>query len=281
MDTMLGRKETEHPRERDASLVPDHLTRAEDALAKLVQEAAQAEIDSRFAAERDDASLEPRIAASELDVAPHPIGNEPPTERPPRRRRFRRAVVRFLFAVAIGVAGTLAWQSYGQAARQMLAVYVPALAPSSSGMMAVMPATETERAEAAAVPTPPAASEAEPAAPFAAISPEVLQRITQMAYDLAAMRKSMDQLSATQDQMSRTMARLQTSDEEIKAKLAAAPPAPAVAAVAPVPAVAQAPAHKPPAAKPARPPQVLAPGPRPLSQSFGPSPPPPPRATAP
>src|SRR5262249_39111535 len=45
------------------------------------------------------------------------------TERPPLRRRFSRGLVRFLVPCCIGVAGTLAWQSYGDAARQTVATF--------------------------------------------------------------------------------------------------------------------------------------------------------------
>ncbi len=41
------------------------------------------------------------------------------------KRRSSRGLTRFLVAICIGVAGTLAWQSYGQAAKQMLAAKAP------------------------------------------------------------------------------------------------------------------------------------------------------------
>ena len=85
-----------------------------------------------------------------------------------------------------------------------------------------------------------------------------------MAREVAALRQSVQQLTAGQDQMSRTIAKLQASEDDLRAKLAAAAPPPA-----------RKPAAKPPQPAP-RAPQVLAPGPRPLSQSFVPSPGPPP-----
>ena len=54
------------------------------------------------------------------------------------KRRSSRGIARFLVAICIGVAGTLAWQSYGQAAKQMLAAKAPELgwSPESKQMIA-------------------------------------------------------------------------------------------------------------------------------------------------
>jgi hypothetical protein len=45
--------------------------------------------------------------------------------RRPRAYRFRH--VRFLVAICLGVAGTLAWQSYGDATKQIIATRAPEL----------------------------------------------------------------------------------------------------------------------------------------------------------
>src|SRR5262249_51676745 len=44
-----------------------------------------------------------------------------------RKRRGSRGFVRFLVAICIGVAGTLAWQSYGEAIKQIIATRAPEL----------------------------------------------------------------------------------------------------------------------------------------------------------
>jgi hypothetical protein len=44
-----------------------------------------------------------------------------PARQPQARNRASGSLVRFLMAFCIGVAATLAWQSYGEAARQMIA----------------------------------------------------------------------------------------------------------------------------------------------------------------
>jgi cell division septal protein FtsQ len=41
------------------------------------------------------------------------------------KRRSSRGFARFLVAVCIGVAGTLAWQSYGEATKQIIAAVCP------------------------------------------------------------------------------------------------------------------------------------------------------------
>jgi len=43
-------------------------------------------------------------------------------------RRMFRALARFSIAVLIGVGGTLGWQSYGDAAKEMLVAWAPTLA---------------------------------------------------------------------------------------------------------------------------------------------------------
>ena len=43
------------------------------------------------------------------------------------KRRASRSFIRYLVAICVGVAGTLAWQSYGDEARQTIATTVPEL----------------------------------------------------------------------------------------------------------------------------------------------------------
>jgi hypothetical protein len=49
-----------------------------------------------------------------------------PIERATKRRRSR-GIVRYLVAVGIGVAATLAWQSYGETTKQIIAANAPEL----------------------------------------------------------------------------------------------------------------------------------------------------------
>src|SRR5258708_12417577 len=50
------------------------------------------------------------------------------SDRPPLGRRIFSTLARFFIAVLIGVGGTLAWQSYGDAAREVVIVRAPTLA---------------------------------------------------------------------------------------------------------------------------------------------------------
>jgi len=55
-------------------------------------------------------------------------GDEMERRRPSIGRRIFRALTRFIVTVLIGVGGTLAWQSYGDAAKTMVAAHSPTLA---------------------------------------------------------------------------------------------------------------------------------------------------------
>ena len=52
---------------------------------------------------------------------------EPITDNPSRARRPSRGFSRYTLAICIGVAATLAWQSYGQATKQIIATRAPDL----------------------------------------------------------------------------------------------------------------------------------------------------------
>jgi hypothetical protein len=53
--------------------------------------------------------------------------DRPITDRPSRSRPASRGFVRFLVAICIGIAGTLAWQSYGDSTKQIIAKRAPEL----------------------------------------------------------------------------------------------------------------------------------------------------------
>src|ERR1700757_2807284 len=62
------------------------------------------------------------------EVRPRPLnprGMLLPHPAPSLGRRAFRALFRFLIAVGVGIGGTLAWQAYGDAARQMIATAYP------------------------------------------------------------------------------------------------------------------------------------------------------------
>jgi hypothetical protein len=136
-----------------------------------------------------------------------------PSKRLPLGKRASR--VRLLITFCIGVVATLAWQSYGDAAREMIASSSPRL-----GWLA-----------------PPAApvTQAAPAVP----SPDQ-EDLKAISFGLAGVRQRVDQiaaqLAAGQDQMTRDIGnKLQAVEQDILDKMISAPP----------PQPAAAPARKP------------------------------------
>ena len=165
------------------------------------------------------------------------------------KKRSSRGVTRYLLAICIGVAATSAWQSYGEAARQMFAAKAPELgwSPESKQMIANWveqigwtkpPAThESTAVGSSATETPQAAPVAQTAqaAPSVPVAPSTdPAEVHQIAMDLTALRQAVAQITATQDQMAREVDRLQAANQQILAKIEPPPP-PAIAAA---PAVA-------------------------------------------
>ena len=112
----------------------------------------------------------------------------------------------FFIAVLIGVGATLAWQSYGDVAREMVAARVPTLAW-------LLPVSATNSPVAAAV------------------SPNSVQQLEPLASNLDVVRRSVEQLAAKQDQMAENIVLLQAVDEDIRPKMSSTPPPPAQQAV--------------------------------------------------
>ena len=128
-----------------------------------------------------------------------PENDNLPSIRPSRRKRALRALARFLITLCIGVAATLAWQSYGDAAREMIAKSSPQL-----GWLAP---------QAAAVQTPP--NMVASAGP----SPQQQQQLKAMSFGIATMRQSVDQLAAAQNQMTNEITKLRAAQQEILDKI--------------------------------------------------------------
>jgi hypothetical protein len=220
-----------------------------------------------------DVSLQPKLV-EDLDSLIPRISNRLGDETSDRvramasrtKRRSSRGFARFLVAICIGVAGTLAWQSYGEATKRIIATSVPELgwSPEVKQMIASLvqqlgwtkpPAGPENTAVELPVPKTPQAAPASqaglktvastsnvPAAPsldqqqvqqmeanIAAVKQAVEQR-------LAAVRTTVEQLAVGQDQVLREIA---TLHQEIANKMPASPPPPPIAAA---PAVAGRPA---------------------------------------
>jgi hypothetical protein len=154
-------------------------------------------------------------------------------KRPSLGRRAIRGLARFLIIFCIGVGATLAWQSYGDVARAMIADSFPQLgwlAPSAAAPQAAAPQIAAPEM---------AAHQAQLASETVALgtssdAPPQLQQLRDMSLLFAAMRQSVDQLAANQQQMAGDIAKLLADQQQLMQK-----------ASAPAPRPAAAPAHKP------------------------------------
>ncbi len=135
-----------------------------------------------------------------------------PSKRPSPGKRASRALSRFVITFCIGVAATLAWQSYGDAAREMIASSSPQL-----GWLAPQAAPVAQTA-------PDMIAPAAPAAP----SPD-RQQLNAMSLGLAALRQSVDQLAAGQEQMRGDITKLREAEHDILDKISPPPPRSAAA----------------------------------------------------
>jgi hypothetical protein len=117
--------------------------------------------------------------------------------------------MKLLIAFCVGIAATLAWQSYGDAARGMIANSYPQF-----GWLAPLSAV-AQTAPAAMVP------------PATSSDPEDLETIS---LSLGAMRQRVDDLVASQDQITRDITtKLQVAKQEILDRISSSPPQPAAA----------------------------------------------------
>ena len=143
------------------------------------------------------------------------------------KRRGSRGFARYLVAICIGVAATLAWQSYGDAAKQVIATSAPEFgwSPGAKQMIAswVQQLGWTKSPAGSEKQVAPVAQTA-PAAP--SIDPGQVQ---QMARDLATLRQTVEQFAAGQDQMARQITRLESAVAEVIVKMPAPPPQPPAA----------------------------------------------------
>lgn len=139
---------------------------------------------------------------------PRPSGMKNGERRSTGRRAFR-ALARFSIAVLIGVGVTLAWQSYGDEATEMVRTWAPSL-----GWF--LPVTTMK--------SPPDGR-------VSAAAAAVARQVEPMALDLAVVRRSVEQLAgkveqlaANQEQMAQHIASLQAVAQDISQKISSPPP---------------------------------------------------------
>jgi hypothetical protein len=156
--------------------------------------------------------------------------------------RVPLALARFLITFCVGVAATLAWQSYGDAAREMIANSSPQL-----GWLAPQSASVAQGAPDSIAPAASPASAADPQ-PFNPVSVDldaVRQSVDRIVAGQEQITRTVDQLAAGQEQMAREINKLQAIEQYMLYKNSEPPTRPAAApapAPKPVPRPAQAPA---------------------------------------
>ena len=170
--------------------------------------------------------------------------------------------VRYLVATCIVVAAILAWQSYGEAAKQIIATRVPELgwSPQTKQVIQgwvqqlgwtkpvvveskVVPVSQMPQTVAPKAPATPSLDPAQlqPMVQSLAALRESVQQLAARQESLSALGQIVDRLAAGQDQMVHQIDMLQSANQEILTKIPASPPQPAAA-----------PAHKPTPVHPAR-----------------------------
>ena len=150
-----------------------------------------------------------RDVVPEWPPAPRPsvVKNNPLTsERRSIGRRIFRTLARFFIAVLIGVGATLAWQSHGDEAREMVRTWAPSL-------VWLLPVSTTK-------------SPADDQGATAATSAELVQQLKPLTLDLAVVRHSLEQLATKveqlgvkQEQMVQNIATLQAVEQDITQKV--------------------------------------------------------------
>jgi hypothetical protein len=174
--------------------------------------------------------------------------------RPREKRRRSRGFARFLVAICLGIAGTLAWQSYGDATKQIIATKAPELGWSPEARQMIASSIQwLGWTKASPGPETTAAATVAPIAPTAPSLDSA--QVQQMMQSLAAVRETIQELAAGQNQMAREIDKLESAVVEILTKMPERSPQPP-AAPARKPAPVPPPSSRAPTAQPSsRPPQ--------------------------
>jgi hypothetical protein len=192
-----------------------------------------------MAREGSDFSAELRAVEPSIHVSPLPSGftnDQFASDRPAIGRRIFRSLVRFFIAALIGVGATLAWQSHGDEAKEIVRTWAPSLgwllsvsttksSPNvdvAAEQTGYIPAGQVSTQDAA-LPQPAPVTPTVPASAAAAISPKLVQQLEAIARDLAGVRHSVDQLAAKQEQMAHNIVTLQAIEQDIRQKISSPP----------------------------------------------------------
>jgi hypothetical protein len=169
------------------------------------------EIARRALKSRNDEGLDTLSAAQ---TRTDPLGSG----RSSRKRRASLGWSRALIAVAIGIAVTLSWQSYGDTAKQIIAGFAQeqlgwpiSLSASSAPAVGEQPNLP---------PVPPSGSPATlPKNSPDSLRASDLQQLQSIAQELASVRGGLERLSAGQEEMARNVARLEAAEQELRDRI--------------------------------------------------------------
>jgi hypothetical protein len=185
--------------------------------------------------------------ASEPPVHAAPLNdNAGEIRNPAPRTGFARGVAGLI--VCAGIAAAAVWNSYGDEAKQRLSHLVPlftgtpastqnadtaesqdatsqitAPQPAAAPVQDIATAASTATSQPA---TAPATPTAETALPQAALTPELAQSIVTMAREITALKQTVEQLQAGQQQLSRDVAKLAEHEARRKSAAQVSKPAP-------------------------------------------------------
>src|ERR1700730_14639168 len=188
-----------------------------------------------------DCSAGPPIPPVDMMFRPAAVNNvQVPGDRPSIGRRAVRAFSGFLLTACIGGAG-VAWQSYGDAAKQIIASSAPQHVLTSwmplekLGLSAQPAPPAVQAADANAAPPQPAApAQTAPEDAAVVLYTESTQLLQSMVRDLASVgqeieqiKVSIEQIKASQQQMPRDVAK--PSEQNRRPRISAPPPRSAAA----------------------------------------------------
>jgi hypothetical protein len=177
---------------------------------------------------------------------------KPITDSPSRAMPASRGFARYVLAISIGVGATLAWQSYGQATKQIIATRAPGLGWSPAAKQTIagwveqlgwtkLPTSPENAAARASVPeTAQEATVAQTApdkvAAKASVAPSLDPlHVQQLSLDLAVLRQTVEQVAASQTKIEAEINNLLVTDMEIFLKIPTPPQRPAASSRKPMP----------------------------------------------
>jgi hypothetical protein len=140
------------------------------------------------------------------------------------KRRGSRGFTRYLVAILIGVAATLAWQSYGEATKQIIATKAPELGWSPEAKQMI--ASGIQQLGWTKPPASPENTAPQQMVQSLAALRQSVQQLAAGQESLARLAQTVDRLAAGLDEVNREIGKLEVADEEILEKITPAPPPP-------------------------------------------------------